>query len=184
MPGTPGNVDVVPEGITGEDDNASLQKVSEIAIPDIARYQEQLLRMILHHDDRALRVLSLYVTVIGALVTAFFALRQAQILTSYVVVTMVAAGLSLLIGCVLSYRAAWTARIYLPGRKPDFWIWAIENEQDIRATALAYAMQAREIISHNENVADRAANRLTKAYIAGLAAPIVGAASAWVFYWS
>ncbi|HEV7880251.1 hypothetical protein [Bradyrhizobium sp.] len=32
--------------------------------------------MILHPDDRALKVMSLYVTVLGALVTALFALKQ------------------------------------------------------------------------------------------------------------
>jgi hypothetical protein len=140
--------------------------------------------MILHHDDRALRVLSLYVTVLGALVTVLFALKQAQILTAYFVIPIVAAASALVAGCAFAYRAGWTARIFLPGRKPDFWIWAIENEQNIREAALAYARQAADIIAHNERVADRAANRLAKAYFCGLAAPAIAAAAAWLYYWS
>jgi hypothetical protein len=105
-------------------------------------------------------------------------------LSTYLVILIASAAVVLLIGCAFAYGAAWTARIYLPGRKPDFWTWAIENEQDIRDTALAYAKQALEVIENNEKVADRAAARLTKAYICGLIAPGAGAAANWVFYWS
>ena len=182
MPGTPINPTSSPSAPAT--DKASLDKAAEISIPDIAKYQEQLLRMILHHDDRALRVLSLYVTVLGALVTALFALKQAQILTAYFIIPIVAAASALAVGCAFAYRAGWTARIFLPGRKPDFWIWAIENEQNVREAALAYARQAAETIAHNERVADRAANRLAKAYFCGLAAPAIAAAAAWLYYWS
>lgn len=180
MPGTPitANTSLSAVPTTFSD------KVSDSAIPDIARYQEQLLIMILHHDDRALKVLSLYVTVLGALVTAILALRQAGILTAYLLIMIVGAALTLAIGCVFAYRAAWTARIYLPGRKPDFWMWAIQNNLDIRETASAYAEQAVDIIEQNERVADRAANRLTRAYVCGLAAPMTGAAAVWIFFWS
>jgi hypothetical protein len=153
------------------------EKVPETAIQDIARYQEQLLKMILHHDDRSLRVLSLYVTVLGAFVTAAFALNQAHALNAYTAILMGGAALSLGVGCAFAYRAAWTARIYLPGRKSDFWTWALENEQDIRETALAYARQAIDIVAHNERIADRAANRLARAYLCGVAAPFIGTAS-------
>jgi hypothetical protein len=180
MPGTPIN----PTPSPNMPPAVSLDKVSEISIPDIARYQEQLLKMILHHDDRALRVLSLYVTVLGALVTALFALKQAQIITAYFVIPIAAAASALAAGCAFAYRAGWTARIFLPGRKPDFWIWAIENEQNVQEAALAYARQAADTIAHNERVADRAANHLGKAYFFGLAAPAMAAAAIWLYYWS
>jgi hypothetical protein len=182
MPGTPINPTSSPS--TPPTDRVSLDKVAEMSIPDIARYQEQLLRMILHHDDRALRVLSLYVTVLGALVTALFALKQAQILTAYFLIPIFAAASALAVGCAFAYRAGWTARIFLPGRKPDFWIWAIENGQNVQEAALAYARQAADTTAHNEGVADRAASRLAKAYFCGLAAPAIAAAAAWLYYWS
>jgi hypothetical protein len=99
--------------------------VPDAAIQDIARYQEQLLKMLLHHDDRALKVLSLYVTVLAALVTAAFALNQAQALNAYAKIFMGGGAVSLAVGCGFAYRAAWKARIYLPGRKADFWSWAL-----------------------------------------------------------
>jgi hypothetical protein len=163
-------------------ETAESPKVPEAAIGDVARYQEQLLRMILHHDDRALRVLSLYLTVLGALVTASLALRQAQMLTAYIVILIACAAVSLLIGCGLAYRAAWTARIYLPGRKSDFWIWAMENQLSIGEAALAYAKQAEDMIAHNEKIADRAASNLAKAHLCGILAPFVGSlASAFAY---
>jgi hypothetical protein len=153
-------------------------KVPETAIQDIARYQEQLLKMILHHDDRALRVLSLYVTVLGALVTAAFGLHQAHALSAYAGILMGGTALSLGVGCAFAYRAAWTARIFLPGRKSDFWNWALEYEQDIREAALAYAAQAVDIVTNNERVADRAATNLARAHVCGVAAPFIGTACA------
>jgi hypothetical protein len=158
------------------------EKVAETAISDTARYQEQLLKMILHHDDRALRVLTLYVTVLGALVTTAFALNQAHALNSYAGIAMGGAALSVFVGCGFAYRAAWTARIYLPGRKPDFWTWGLDNELDIRETARAYAQQAVEIIANNERIADRAANRLARAHLCGIAAPFIGTALALFAY--
>lgn len=157
-------------------------KVPETAIQDIARYQEQLLKMILHHDDRALRVLSLYVTVLGALVTSAFALKQAQALSAYATILMGATALSLIIGCSFAYRAGGTARIYLPGRKPDFWTWAMDYEQNAQEAARAYATQAVDIIAQNERVADRAATNLGRALLCGVAAPFVGTASALFAY--
>jgi hypothetical protein len=149
-------------------------KVPEAAIQDIARYQEQLLRMIIHHDDRSLRALSLYVTVLGALVTAAFGLNQVRALNAYAGIIMGGAALSLLVGCAFAYRAAWTAVIFLPGRKSDFWTWALENEQDIRETALAYAAQAMAIVANNERVADRAANNLARAHLPSQLSPVNG----------
>jgi hypothetical protein len=63
-------------------------KVPEAAIQDIARYQEPLLKMILHHDHRSLRILAQYVTIIGALLTAAFALNQAHALNAYAAILM------------------------------------------------------------------------------------------------
>lgn len=154
-----------------------LDRLPDAALGDIARYQEQLLKMLLHHDDRALKVLTLYVTVLGALVTAAFALNQAHALNAYAGIAMGAAALSLIVGCGFAYRAAWTARIYLPGRKPDFWMWALSNDVGMSEAVHAYAQQAAEIINHNERIADRAANSLAKAHLWGVAAPFVSTAA-------
>jgi hypothetical protein len=99
MPGTP--LSPIEPSKTSLDGEQKRQKVSETAIPDIARYQEQLLRMILHHDDRALRVPSLYVTALGALVTTLFAMNQARLITPNIVALISGASLTLMMDVLL-----------------------------------------------------------------------------------
>jgi hypothetical protein len=165
-----------------EDNVAETSQVASLALQDVGRYQEQLFRLIIHNDDRALRVLSLYGTLIGAIVTAGFALRQAQVLGPYVFVFLTAVGVTLLIGCYFAYLAAWTADLYLPGRKPEFWIWALQYTQNVDEAVKAYLTQAGPMIIRNEQISNRAVRRLGLSYVCGLAAlPIGGAASLFAY---
>jgi hypothetical protein len=176
MPGTP-------IATTATVANVQLDKVSEIAIQDVVRYQEQLLKLIFFHDEKGHKVLSVYVTVIAAMVTAAFALNQINKLGLYAELFLGGNILSLLFGCVFAYLTAWTAPIYTAGRKPDFWMWAIENEQSVREMTVAYLNQSSEIIASNTALSERSARRLQKAYIRGLAAPLTGATAVWLAYW-
>jgi hypothetical protein len=157
-------------------------KFSEQAFQDIARYQEHLFRLMIHNDDRALRVLSLYIATIGLIITAGFGLYQAKSLGAYPIIFLAGVTLSLAVGCVFAYWAAWSADIYLPGRKPDFWRWAneISNPDE---TIRAYLEQAQEIIIHNEEITNRAATRLGRSYQCGVIAPLIGLGAA-LFAWA
>jgi hypothetical protein len=180
MPGTPTNASPA-EKIAP--DTPLPDKVSEASIPDTARYQEQLIKLILFHDERALKLLSLYVPVMVAIATAAVALNQNGKLTLYIELFLGFTDITLFVGCLWAYGAAWTAPIYLPGRKPDFWIWAIENDVDFRGTALAYLKQSIDTTQANETLGNRAADQVANAYACGLAAPLLGAASVWLAYW-
>lgn len=160
----------------------SIEKVPELALQDVARYQEQLFRLLLHHDDRALRTLSLYLTVIGALATVSLALNQGKLFGPYVAIFLAAAALSLLVGCGCAYTAVRPAQIYLAGRKPDFWQWAVDNEQTQRETASAYLNQAAATIVFNEKISGEAAYWLGRSHLCGIAAPFIGVACALFAY--
>ncbi|SRR6266498_2788471 len=153
---------------------AEPDKLPDVALQDTVRYQEHLFRLMLHHDDRALRVLSIYGAIIGALLTAGFALNQAKALGLYTLIFMVATGGTLAIGCAFAAYAGWSADIFLPGRKPDFWKWALENRQNVRSTVTAYVDQAAESIAQNERIANAAAKSLGRSYLCGVLAPLVG----------
>ena len=145
----------------------------ELALQDTVRYQEHLFRLLIHNDDRALRILSIYGTIIGLLITVAFALNQAKALGPYPIVFMATAAVFLALGCVFAYLAGWSADIYLPGRKPDFWKWALDNDQDPRSVVAAYIEQAAQSIANNERISNRAARRLERGYVCGvLALPV------------
>lgn len=181
MPGTP--IDTSP--ITNVAPlSATSDEVAKQAIQDTARYEEQLVKLILFHDDRALRVLSVYVPVIVALTTAAVALKQADKLTLYIGCMIGGTAACFFVGCLCAFAVVWTVPIYLPGRRPDFWHWATEHDIELRATAIAYVAQATDMTAHNECHSNNASRYLTKAYMCGIAAPFVGAATIWVVYWS
>jgi hypothetical protein len=178
MPGTPHDAYPIEKATPPSD------KVAELAMQDVFRYEEQLVKLILFHDDRALRLLSVYVPIIIALVTAAVALNQndrLNIYTGFFIGGMVA---SFFFGCWCAFATAWTVPIFLPGRKPAFWDWALEHEIELRPTAAAYVNQSMIMTEHNEQHCNRASMYLKKAYQCGIAAPIVGAAIDWVIYWS
>jgi hypothetical protein len=181
MPGTP--IDTSPIA-TVAPLSASSDEVAKQAIQDAARYEEQLVKLILFHDDRALRVLSVYVPVIVALTTAAVALNQVDKLTLYAGCMIGGTAICFFAGCLCAFSVVWTVPIYLPGRRPDFWKWATEHDIELRATAIAYVDQSAIMIANNESHSGNASRNLTKAYFCGIAAPFVGAAAIWMVYWS
>lgn len=180
MPGTPIDDSAI------ESDaplNASSEEVAKLAIQDVARYQDQLSKLIFFHDEKGHKILTIYVSVLAAIVTATFALNQINKLGAYAQLFLGGSAASLLVGCTFAYLTARTAPIYIPGRKPDFWLWALENNQTVHETIVAYLNQAADINLFNERLSNRSARRLQKAYACGFAAPGVGAAAVWLAYW-
>jgi cytochrome c biogenesis protein CcdA len=177
MPGTPIDNSEITAPLSATSDEVAKQ-----AIQDTARYEEQLVKLILFHDDRALRVLSVYVPVIIALIATAVALKQTDKLTLYIGCMIAGTALSFFVGCICAFCVVWTAPIYLPGRQAPFWKWAIENDIDLRTAAIAFIDQAAYMTAQNYRHSNKAAAYLTKAYTFGVAAPFVGAAIVWVAY--
>jgi hypothetical protein len=180
MPGTPHNL--WPNA--PDPPNATADEVAKQAIADVARHEEQIVKLILFHDDRALRVLSVYVPVIGVLIAGSIALYQASKMTPFIGLMIGGTGVSLFAGCLCAFAALWNSPIYLPARKPAFWKWAIDYDVDLRSVASAYVDQSIGMVAHNSKLSGEASTNLTKAYICGIAAPLVGAAIVWVVHWS
>lgn len=150
------------------------------AIEDVTRYQECLLGLLRHNDDKGLRLLGIYLAAIAAIVTAGFALMSISLLTPALAGFLVGTAASLGFGCIFAYVAAWRADIYLPGRRPDFWRWAIDNKVNVRHALSYYLDQADICITHNDRINKRAARMLSRGYLCGLSAPWVGGAVALV----
>ncbi|RYX88241.1 MAG: hypothetical protein EON84_17115 [Bradyrhizobiaceae bacterium] len=177
MPGTPSDISPPPPLF------APSEKVAEIALQDVVRYQEHLLKLIQFHDEKSHKVLAVYISILAAVTTISFGLNQIGQLSLFLKCFLGGSALSVLLGCAWAYTAAWTAEVYLPGRKPDFWFWALRNEQDVRETVTAYLNQSEAMIAVNEAVSTRSSTRMTRAYLCGLAAPFVGASAVWLAYW-
>lgn len=179
MPGTPHDAWPSTDAL-----NATADEVAKQAIQDAARHEEQLVKLALFSDDRALRVLAVYVPVLVALATAAIALQQSGKLTLYVGLMIGGATLSLFVGCLLAITVLWTTPIFLPSRKPEFWKWALDHDCTLNTVAKAYIDQSIATVDHNHGVCGRSTGRLMKAYACGVAAPFVGAALVWQAYWA
>lgn len=145
------------------------------AIKDVTTFQECLLGLMHHNDDKAIRILGIYLATIGAVVTAGFALNAAKLLSPALTGFLIGGGIALLGGCLFAYAAAWRAEIYLAGRKPDFWRWAVDNDLTPEDVLPYYLDQAEACIEHNERLNRRSARMLSKSYLCGVSAPLVGA---------
>ncbi|MFB6451849.1 hypothetical protein [Bradyrhizobium tunisiense] len=179
MPGTPDNQWPQFEGMS-----ATADEVAKQAIQDVARHEEQLVKLIFFHDDRALRVIAVYGPLLGVLMAGTIALYQAGKLTLFLGLMIGGTGVSFMVGFLCAFAALWNAPIYLPSRKPPFWQWALKHDVELREVAMAYVEQSAAMVIHNERHSLRASGYLTKAYTCGVAAPFAGAALVWMAYWS
>jgi hypothetical protein len=181
MPGTQIDAWPIPEDVPT---NTTSDEVAKQAIQDVARHEEQMVKLILFHDDRALRVLSVFVPVIGVLIAGSIALYQGSKLAPLLGFMIGGTASTFFVGCLFAFAALWNGPIYLPSRKPAFWQWAIHYDVELRTVAKEYVNQSIQMVAHNERHSARASANLTMAYICGIAAPLVGAAMVWVVYWS
>jgi len=158
------------------------KEFSEVAVQDVARYQDRLVELMFHTDDKALRMISIYGTFLGLLATSGFALANLKSLHGAGWGFLLGAGVALTAGCVFAYRAMWTTGIYLPGRKPDFWLWCLGPEILEHEALAAYLKQAAICIEHNQRISDAAAEDVRRCFLCGISSPIVGliaSAAAW-----
>jgi hypothetical protein len=154
-------------------------KVPELALQDTVRYQEQLLRLIIHNDDRAFRLISFSVALMGVLLSAYALTKP---LGFYVPLFMGTVALCSFAGCLFAHAALAPADIYLPGNRPDFWQWALNHRQDVAAVTKAYLEGAAQTIVKNQSITERAAKLLWRSSLCIILSPAIGIAVTLIAY--
>ncbi|MBR0752513.1 hypothetical protein JQ604_09970 [Bradyrhizobium jicamae] len=147
------------------------------AVNDARERHKATVDLIGRIDQQALSLLQLYVTLAGAALSgAGVILLSAQ--SGYpraLGFGLIGFAAPLVFGAVLCVATIWPAAVNLPGRDPDFWLWATHDgvqAQDVYRSYLeALAPKAKQNVELNL----RMSRLMLVAKIAGIAAPLLGA---------
>jgi hypothetical protein len=141
-----------------------------------ARIRNAAIVDLIHQGDRAaLALLQFYVAVASAAISAAAAIffTTAPIPKAYGC-TLIGIAVPLMAGALCCFVSMWGADIHLPGRKADFWLWAMKPEVEAKAAYAAYLDRLLEGQATNTALNRRMAKWLDYAKRCGVLAPFVG----------
>jgi hypothetical protein len=148
----------------------------KIAIDDARNRHKAVLDLIYFTDNQAMNLLRLYVTLALAATSAIIAsFGSKPAITVDLAVGLSGAVAVLFYGSWQCFKAMSSASLNLPGRDPDFWIWAAENKQTPEELSLEYLKAMVEGSASNNAHNAKSAAALRKAKLAGVIAVPVAA---------
>lgn len=151
------------------------------ALDDARRRHAAVVELLAANDRQALGFLQLYVALAGGALSgaAAIVLSTTNTLPKALGYGLFGFAMPLILGTVFCMASIWPSNISLPGRKPDFWIWA--NEVTAEDAYLAYLKNLAIKEAENSCLNMRLSRLMLWAKALGVAAPIValitGAAS-------
>lgn len=156
---------------------ASTPEEMRFAIADARERHKGTVELIANIDRQALSLLQLYVTLAGAALSAAGVILLGTASSAYpkaLGIGMLGFAVPLVLGAVLCIATIWPADLNLPGRDPDFWIWADEHSTTAEASYRVYLQNLAVKAKKNAELNGRMSNLMLTAKIAGVAAPVLG----------
>jgi hypothetical protein len=149
------------------------------ALDDARRRHSAVVDLIAANDRQALSFLQIYVAMAGGALSgaAAILLSASNTLPRPLGFGLIGFALPVTIGAMLCMAAVWPSNISLPGRKPDFWIWA--NEVTAETAYLAYLENLAIKEAQNTRLNLRLSRLMTIAKMLGVAAPIIAFIAGW-----
>jgi hypothetical protein len=151
------------------------------ALDDARRRHSAVVDLLAANDRQALGFLQLYVALAGGALSggAAIVLSTTNTLPKALGYGLLGFAAPVILGAMFCMAAVWPSKISLPGRKPDFWVWA--NEVTAETAYLAYLENLAVKEAQNTRLNFRLSRLMTCAKALGVAAPIIaliaGAAS-------
>lgn len=156
---------------------AQLAETEFRTVIEDARARHAAVVMLIHQTDtQAMNLLRLYVTL--TIATASGAAAMVNSASGALVTALVAMSIVLAAGSAFCLRALRSGAINAPGRDPDFWLWALHPDVDRDAALRAYLDNLKAKLELNRNLNQNTATALTWSKRCGVAAPLLGIASA------
>lgn len=158
--------------------------IEKLAIDDARQRHKALIDLVLSTDRQAMTLFSFCGSICAASGSGMVAIAfgSSNVPSSAGVVLLVIC-VGFAIAATLCLQVMKLAPIFLPGRDPDFWEWAIDNNMDGAEIAKAYLASIAKRIEENRSVNRAMAMNLNRArqMVLGtcLAAPFSGAG--WFF---
>jgi hypothetical protein len=151
------------------------------AADDARRRHTAVVDLILANDRHVLGFLQLYVALAGGALSgaAAILLSSASSFPRALGFGLLGFAVPIAIGAVMCMAIIWASNINLPGRKPDFWLWATDETPERVYTAYLKNLEIKE--AANSELNTKLSRWTTIAKALGVAAPItaiaVGAAA-------
>lgn len=146
-----------------------------VIIEDARMRQAAVVALIGAIDSQAMRLMRLYVTLgvasAAAGIGTLFAKEPA--LPAALGWALLGGTASLGAGMWLCFRVMKPGPISLPGRRPDFWLWAMRDDVASDDVLRAYLQNLSEKIAQNDRVNKAMASQMKWAKLAGLLAPAI-----------
>jgi hypothetical protein len=146
------------------------------AINDARERHKATVELIAGIDRQALSFLQLYVTLSGAALSGagFILLSNMPNYPRALGYGLLAFAVPLVVGAVLSIITIWPRDINVPGRDPDFWIWANGDRITSDQVYRAYLDNLAVKVAQNTKLNTQQSRLMLWAKVAGVAAPIAG----------
>lgn len=141
------------------------------ACDDARRRHASLANLILAGDRTAMGFLQFFSTLATALLSAGVAVKFASSpsLPPQLGWVMIAAALPLIIAATLAFAALWGSDFRCEGEEPEFWLWALDAQEESADIQRMFLKRLQESIAINRRV-NRRVNRLMSAARASAAA--------------
>ena len=158
---------------------AEVSDIEKIAIDAVIKRQQSLLELMRHTDNRAQQFIVAYAGFMGAALlfsAREFSGNQVAVAgvheTNIAAVFMIIYAVALLAGAVFGFLAVRPNALGLASRGPDFWVWALKDENSSRAIH-AFLAEADKHLIENEGVQKRATGMLKISMLCGAVAIFV-----------
>ncbi|MGJ5203626.1 hypothetical protein [Bradyrhizobium sp. HKCCYLR20261] len=158
----------------------------KFAVDDARRRHAAVVELIMVSDRQAMGLLQLYVALAGAAGSAAATILYSASATfpPFVGWALVGFACPLAIGSFFCLKVMIGADIGLPGRKPDFWLWAHEEGVTSEEVYVTYLKELGPKEKQNTNLNYRLGNWLQWAKYCAAAAPLLLGAVAAAGWWT
>lgn len=144
------------------------------AIDDARIRHRALIDLINGTSDQALKLLGMYVTLgLAAASGGVAGLSNATNIPAPVTIGLLCILIPLFVGSLFCFQTIKSAPVNLPGRDPEFWLWAARPDVKREMIFNAYLENLNEKVAANRKLNDETANALRNAKRCGVVSPIV-----------
>lgn len=151
----------------------------KLAFDDVRARQGALVSLIIFTDQKAMAVFRMYVTLgIAAGVAGAASFFRSDALLEFARWGLVATACWLAIGAMFCFKAMSRSSINLPGRGPEFWLWAMKPENEYREVVVEYLNELQRRQKANRDLNEKTAAALDTAVKIGIATPLITALAA------
>ncbi|MEQ1714975.1 MAG: hypothetical protein ABL907_03150 [Hyphomicrobium sp.] len=160
--------------------------IEKIAIDAVIKRQQSLLELMRHTDNRSQQFIVAYSGFMGAALlfsAREFSATHAELSTNHsntvAAAFVITYAVSLLAAAIFGFLAIRPAELGLASRGPDFWKWALKNENSASAIH-AFLEEADKHVLENEKIQKRAVKMLGRSMWCGGVAILVSGVGSFV----